>query len=79
MRTFIPRRSVTCEVDLDNVKAYDSGLMTESILMGSIYVFRADQNRIWQIEIDEGFSVEELLVELGTLEEKALGGRVHRR
>jgi hypothetical protein len=46
--------------------------------MGSIYVFRADQNRIWQIEINGG-SIEDLLVELGTLEEKALGNKVHRR
>jgi hypothetical protein len=44
--------------------------MTESTLMESIYVFWADQNRIWQIEIDEGFSVDDLLIELGSLKKK---------
>jgi hypothetical protein len=70
MRRFIPRRSVTCAVDLDNVEASDSGFMTESTLMESIYVFWADQNRIWQMEIDEGFSVDDLLIELGSLKQK---------
>jgi hypothetical protein len=51
----------------------------ESTLMGSIYVFWAEQNRLWQVEIEEGFSLEELLVELGTLEEKTLGEKVHGR
>jgi hypothetical protein len=54
-------------------------MRTESTLMGSIYVFWGHQNRIWQIEIEEGFSFEDLLVELGTLEEKALGMKVHGR
>jgi hypothetical protein len=31
VRTFIQRGSVTFEGDLDNVKAYNSGLMTDSI------------------------------------------------
>jgi hypothetical protein len=79
VRTFIPRRSVTFERDLDNVEAHDSGLMTESTLMESIYVFWADQNQIWRCEMEEGFSWEDLLVELGTLEQKALGGKVHGR
>jgi hypothetical protein len=30
VRTFIQRGSVTFEVDLDNVKAYDSGLRTDN-------------------------------------------------
>jgi hypothetical protein len=55
----------------------DETMRAESTLMGSIYVFWGDQNRIWQIEVDEGFSLEDLLVELGTLEEKALGMKVH--
>ena len=38
--------------------------------MESIYVFWADQNRIWQIEIGEGFSVDDLLIELGSLKKK---------
>jgi hypothetical protein len=42
-------------------------------------VFWAEQNRLWRIEIEEWFSLEDLLVELGTLEEKALGRKVHGR
>jgi len=47
--------------------------------MGSIHVFWAEENRIWQIEVDEAFSFDDLLVELGTLEEKALGEKIHGR
>jgi hypothetical protein len=57
----------------------DETMRAESTLMGSIYVFWGDQNRIWQIQVDEGFSFEDLLVELGTLEEKALGEKIHGR
>jgi hypothetical protein len=57
----------------------DETMRAESTLMGSIYVFWGDQNRIWQIEVDEGFSFEDMLIELGTLEEKALGEKVHGR
>jgi hypothetical protein len=28
----------------------------ESTLMGSIYAFWAEENRIWRVEIEEGFS-----------------------
>jgi hypothetical protein len=38
-----------------------------------------DQNRFWRIEPEEGFSLEDLLGELGTLEEAALGIKVHER
>jgi hypothetical protein len=54
-------------------------MQEESTLMGSIYAFWVEENRIWQIEIEEGFSFEDMLVELGTLEEKALGRKVHGR
>ena len=54
-------------------------MQEESTLMGSIYAFWAEENRVWQIEFEEGFSFEDLLVELGTLEEKALGRKVHGR
>jgi hypothetical protein len=57
----------------------DEAMRTESTLMGSIYAFWAEENRIWQIELDEGFSFNDMLVELGTLEEKALGRKVHGR
>jgi len=55
----------------------DETMRAESTLMGSIYAFWAEENRFWQIEIDEGFSFEDLLEELGTLEEKALGEKIH--
>lgn len=54
-------------------------MRAESTLTGSIYVFWREENRIWQLEIDEEFSFDDLLVELGTLEEKALGQTVHGR
>jgi hypothetical protein len=57
----------------------DETMRAESTLMGSIYVDWGDQNRIWQIEVDEGFAFEDLLVELGTLEVKALGQKIHGR
>jgi hypothetical protein len=56
---------------------HDETMRAESTLMGSIDVFWGDQNRIWQIEVDERFSCEDLLVELGTLEEKTLGVKVY--
>jgi hypothetical protein len=54
-------------------------MQEESTLMGSIYVSWAEQNRLWRAEIEEGFSLTDLLVELGTLEEKGLGRKVHGR
>jgi len=54
-------------------------MQEESTFMGSIYACWAEENRFWQVEIEEGFSLEDLLVELGTLEEKALGRKVHGR
>jgi hypothetical protein len=54
-------------------------MQEESTLMGSIYVFWVEENRIWQVEIEEEFSLEDLLVELGMLEEKAIGRKVHGR
>jgi hypothetical protein len=52
-------------------------MQEESTLMGSIYAFWAEENRLWQVEIEEGFSLEDLLVDLGTFEEKAIGTKVH--
>ena len=54
-------------------------MQEESTLMGSIYVFWAEENRFWRFEIEEGFSPDDMLVELGTLEEKAIGRKVHGR
>jgi hypothetical protein len=50
-------------------------MQEESTLMGSIYDFWAVENWLWRVEVEEGFSLEDLLVELGTLEERPLGGR----
>jgi hypothetical protein len=54
-------------------------MQEESTLMGTIYVFWVEESRIWRMEIEEGFSLEDLLGELGTLEEKALRRKVHGR
>src|SRR5262245_24071759 len=54
-------------------------MQEESTLMGIIYAFWAEENRLWRVEIEERFSFEDLLQELGTLEEKALGSKVHGR
>ena len=54
-------------------------MQEESTLMGSIYAFWAEENRIWRFEIEKGFSIEDLLVELGTLEKKAIGRKMHGR
>jgi hypothetical protein len=47
--------------------------------MGLLYAFWGDENRSWQIEGDEGFSLGDMLQELGMREEKALGEKVHGR
>jgi len=49
----------------------------ESSTMGTFYFHWADENMIYQIELDEGFSLEDLQKELGILEEKALGRKIH--
>jgi uncharacterized protein DUF6166 len=54
-------------------------MWAESTLMGSLYVSWGQGNRIWQMELEEGFSQEDLLQELGMLEEKALGRKLHGR
>jgi hypothetical protein len=51
----------------------------ESTLMGTFSAAWGQGNVIWQIEVDEGFSFEDLLVELGALEEQALDQKVHGR
>lgn len=57
----------------------EPNMREESTLVGSLYVYWSNQNRIWRFEIEEGFSLEDMLVELGTLEEKALGMKVYGR
>jgi Family of unknown function (DUF6166) len=49
----------------------------ESTLMGTFSAAWGQGNLIWQIEVEEGFSLDDLLEELGTLEEKAIGRKVH--
>jgi len=51
----------------------------ESTLMGTFSAAWGQGNLIWQIDVAEGFSLDDLLVELGTLEEKAIGRKVHGR
>jgi hypothetical protein len=51
----------------------------ESTLMGTFSVAWGQGNLIWQIDVEEGFSLEALLEELGTLEEKAIGRKIHGR
>ncbi len=54
-------------------------LTLESTLMGTFSVAWGQGNLIWQIDLEEGFSLEALLEELGTLEEKAIGRKIHGR
>jgi hypothetical protein len=59
---------------------WDHETMTpESTRMGTLYAVWGQGNLIWQIDVEEGFSVEALLEELGTLEEKAIGRKIHGR
>ena len=51
----------------------------ESTLMGSFSAAWGQGNLIWQIETEDGFSLDDLLEELGTLEEKAFGRKIHGR
>jgi hypothetical protein len=45
----------------------------ESEPIGSFYVGWTDPPTLWEIETDEGFSLEDLMQELGRLELQALG------
>jgi hypothetical protein len=51
----------------------------ESTLMGSFSAAWGQGNLIWQIEAEKGFSLDALLEELGMLEEKAVGRKIHGR
>jgi hypothetical protein len=60
--------------------AWDTETMKqESTLMGSFSAVWGQGNQIWRIEAEEGFSIDDLLEELGTLEEKAIGRKIHGR
>jgi hypothetical protein len=48
-------------------------MQEESTLMGSIYAFWAEQNRLWRVEIEEGFSLEDLWWSWGRLRRRRLG------
>jgi hypothetical protein len=50
---------------------------TESELIGTLYFRWGDTPALWQIETNEGFSLEDLMEELGRLELKALGRVKH--
>jgi hypothetical protein len=49
----------------------------ESDVIGTFYVHWAPTPRLYAIETDEGFSLEDLLAELGRLELQALGSVKH--
>jgi hypothetical protein len=49
----------------------------DSTIIGTLYIYWADENRIYEIECDQGFSLDDLLHELAILEEKALGRIKH--
>ena len=49
----------------------------DSETIGTFYVRWADDNCIYRIECDRGFDLEDLLHELATLEDTALGYRKH--
>ena len=45
----------------------------ESAIVGTFYVHWAPTPMLWEIETDEGFSLEDLMAELGRWELQALG------
>jgi hypothetical protein len=49
----------------------------DSETIGTFYFWWGDEDCLWQIECDEEFSLDDLLLELGTLEKKALGRVKH--
>jgi hypothetical protein len=49
----------------------------ESETIGTFYFHWADQNHLYLIECDEGFSLDDLLHDLAVLETKALGHAKH--
>ena len=49
----------------------------DSEIIGTFYIYWADENRIYEIECDQGFSLDDLLHELAILEEKAFGRIKH--
>jgi hypothetical protein len=57
----------------------DETMRLESTLMGTFYAAWGQGNLIWQLEVEEGFSLDALLEELGALEEKAVGRKIHGR
>lgn len=54
-------------------------MRAESRRMGSLLAVWGQANRIWHIDLEAGFSLEDLLEKLGTLEQRALGRKMHGR
>lgn len=48
-----------------------------SHLMGIFFIFWSDDNRIWKVESEDSFTIEDMLNELAILEEATLGKTVH--
>jgi hypothetical protein len=55
----------------------DPATRYDSEILGTFYVHWDNENRIWLIETDEGFGLDDLLRELAILEQKALGHCIH--
>jgi hypothetical protein len=53
------------------------GTWEESVIIGTFYGHWAPEPTLWQIETDEGFTLEDLMQELGRLELQALGYLKH--
>ena len=53
------------------------GEKAESTIMGVFYVVLAEENCIYEIEVAEDYTVEDIFHELAILEEEALGRTIH--
>ena len=49
----------------------------DSETIGTFYFWWGDKNHLWLMQCDAGYSLQDLLIELGLLEIKALGRKVH--
>jgi len=56
---------------------HNPATMEESDTIGTFYFRWGDAPALWEIECDEGFSLEDLMAELGRLELAALGRVKH--
>lgn len=57
----------------------NAAMRDESSLIGTFYAAWVEENRVWKAEVEDGFSLDDLLEVLGSLEEQALEERIHGR